>query len=284
VANGSGTQQWDLISAGNPARGDAGLKAESSRQWTLGGRWEATKTFSVGLDYWAVKLSDQILSGMPEGYAFNNAASVANLFVVPYRDPAGPQTVALIQQPFNAGKANYQGIDWEFNFRTTTSIGKVSADLSGTHMLKADYELPGGRQTDLGQFGSDNNVVFRDIVRLTLGLQYDNFTHTFTVKYKSGYADQAFTADSGNVVQLLPDGSEGDGVAYSGRVGSYKTVDWQTRWQYTQNLRFTIGVTNIFNTSPPVSLKLVGGNQVGYDGRYADPTGRAIAAGASFRF
>jgi iron complex outermembrane receptor protein len=284
IANGTDPQQWDLISAGNPAKGDAGLKAESSRQWTLGGRFEPAKSFSMGLDYWTVKLSNQILSGIPEGYAFSNPNTVSDLFVVPYRDPSGPQTVGLIQKPFNAGRANYQGFDWEFNYRETTPFGKVSADLSGTHMLKADYELPGGKQTDLGQFGGDNNVVFRDILRLTLGLQYANFTHTLTAKYKSGYADQAFTADSGNVSQLLPDGSEGDGVAYNGRVSAYKTFDWQTRWQTTQNLRFTFGISNIFNAKPPVSLKLVGGNQVGYDGRYADPTGRAFTAGASFRF
>jgi iron complex outermembrane receptor protein len=284
VANGSGTQQWDLITAGNPARGDAGLKAETSRQWTFGGRWEPAKTVSVGLDYWTVRLKNQILSGMPEGYAFANAASLANLFVIPYQDPAGYPTVALIQKPFNAGKADYQGLDWELNLSTNTSFGKVSADLSGTHMLKADYTLPGGTQSDLGRFGGDNNVVFRDIVRLMLGLQYGDFTHTFTVNYKSGYADQAFTADSGNVVQLLPDGSEGDGVAYNGRVSSYTVADWQTRWQATKNLRVTFGINNLFNTKPPLSLKIVGGNQVGYDGRYADPTGRALAFGASYRF
>jgi len=192
--------------------------------------------------------------------------------------------VALIEKPFNAGSANYQGIDWDINLSTTTSFGKISADLGGTHMLKADYELPGGRQTDLGQFGGDNNVVFRDILRLALGLQYGDFTHTFTVNYKSGYADQAFTADSGNVSQLLPDGSEGNGVAYAGHVSSYTVADWQTRWQYSKSLRVTFGISNLFNTRPPLSLKVVGGNQVGYDGRYADPTGRALAAGVTYRF
>ncbi len=284
IANGTGTQQWDLISAGNPNKGEAGLKAESSQQWTLGGRWEPAKTFSVGLDYWGVKLKNQILSGMPEGYAFANASSLTDLFVSPYQDPAGYQTVALIQKPFNAGKANYQGLDWEINVGTNTSFGKISADLSGTHMLKADYELPGGKQTDLGKFGGDNNVVFRDIVRLMLGLQYGDFTHTFALNYKSGYADQAFTADSGNVSVLNPDGSEGAGVAYNGRVSSYTVADWQTRWQYSKNLRVTFGISNLFNTRPPLSLKVVGGNQVGYDGRYADPTGRALAAGVTYRF
>jgi iron complex outermembrane receptor protein len=284
VANGTGAQQWDLITAGNPAQGDAGLKAETSRQWSLGGRWEPSKTLSAGLDYWGVKLSNQILSGMPEGYAFANAASLSSLFVIPYQDPAGFPTVALVEKPFNAGKADYQGLDWEINLSTTTSFGIVSADLSGTHMLKADYELPGGTQSDLGRFGGDNNVVFRDIFRLTLGLQYGDFAHTLTVNYKSGYADQAFTADSAAVSQLLPDGSEGDGVAYAGHVSAYTVADWQTRWQYSKNFRITVGINNIFNTRPPLSLKVVGGNQVGYDGRYADPTGRAIAAGATYRF
>ncbi|MFO1337694.1 MAG: TonB-dependent receptor [Burkholderiaceae bacterium] len=280
VANGTGPQQWDLISAGNPASGAAGLKAESSKQWTLGGRWEPVDSMSVGLDYWSVKLKDQILNGMPEGYAFANAGSLQDLFVIPYQDPAGYPTVALIQKPFNAGKASYEGLDWELDFRTNTSFGKVMASLGGTHMLKADYELPGGKQTDLGKFGGDNNVVFKDIVRLALGLQYGSLTHTATVKYKSGYKDQAFTADSFNVT----DAETGDGVAYNGNVRSYTTVDWQTRWQFNKDLRFTVGITNLFNQEPPRSLKLVGGNQVGYDGRYADPTGRAFALGASYRF
>jgi len=284
TANGTGTQQWDLISAGNPNRGAAGLKAESSQQWTFGGRWEPVKTFSLGLDYWGVKLKNQILSGMPEGYAFAHASSLTDLFVSPYQDPSGYQTVALIQKPFNAGSANDQGLDWEVNFNSNTPVGKFTADLSGTHMLKADYTLPGGKQSDLGRFGGDNNVVFRDMVRLMLGLQTGAFTNTLAVNWKSGYADQAFTADSANVSLLLPDGSEGDGVAYNGHVHSYTLVDWQTRWQATKDLRVTVGITNLMNTRPPLSLKVVGGNQVGYDGRYADPTGRAIALGASYRF
>src|SRR5262249_7622703 len=148
-------------------------------------------------------------------------------------------TVALIQKPFNAGKASYSGIDWEFDFRTNTSFGKLTASIGGTHMLKADYELPGGKQTDLGKFGGDNNVAFRDIMHLALGVTHSDFTHTVTVKYKSGYADQAFTADSGNVTDL-----DGNGVAYNGKVPSYTTVDWQTRWQFTKDLRFTVGITN----------------------------------------
>ena len=284
IANGTDPEQWDLISAGNPASGGAGLKAETSQQWTLGGRLEPAKGLSFGLDYWGVKLKNQILSGMPEGYAFANADALSSLFVQNYQDPAGYPTIALVQKPFNAGSANNQGLDWEINLSTNTSFGKVSADLSGTHMLKSDYELPGGKQTDLGRFGGDNNVVFRDMVRVMLGLQYGDWTHTLMLNWKSGYADQAFSADSGALSVLNPDGSEGAGVAYAGHVSAYTLVDWQTRWQATKNLRVTFGLNNVFNTKPPLSLKITGGNQVGYDGRYADPTGRSIALGATYRF
>ena len=285
IANGTDPTQWDLISAGNPANGSAGLKAETSKQWTLGGRLEPVKGLSFGLDYWGVKLKNQILSGMPEGYAFAHANDVTNnLFVQNYQDPAGYPTIALIQKPFNAGSANYQGLDWEFNVSTNTSFGKVSADLSGTHMLKADYNLPSGKQTDLGRFGGDNNVTFRDMFRLALGLQYGDWTHTLMLNYKSGYADQAFDTDSGAVSILNSDGSKGAAVAYAGHVSAYTLVDWQTRWQATKSLRVTFGLNNVFNTKPPMSLKITGGNQVGYDGRYADPTGRAIAVGAIYAF
>ena len=232
-----------------------------------------------------MKLKNQILSGMPEGYAFANAGSLTNLFVIPYQDPAGYQTVALIQKPFNAGSADNQGLDWEINLSQATSFGRLSADLSGTHMLKSQYTLPGGTQTDLGRFGGDNNVVFCDMFRLTLALQTGDWANTLSVNYKSGYRDQAFTADSGNVLAVNPDGSLGDGVAYNGRVSSYTVADWQTRWDLSKNFRLTLGLNNIFNTKPPLSrLKIVGGNQLGYDGRYADPTGRAIAVGATYRF
>ena len=231
-----------------------------------------------------MKLKNQILSGIPEGYAFANAAALGSLFVNPYRDPSGPETIALIQKPFNAGSADNQGLDWEINLSQATPFGKLTADLSGTHMLKSQYTLPGGTQTDLGRFGGDNNVVFRDMFRLTLGLQTGAWANTLSVNYKSGYADQPFTADSGNVL----DGQRGRPGRRRGLqrpdVNSYTVADWQTRWDMSKNFRLTLGLRNIFNAKPPLSLKIVGGIQVGYDGRYADPTGRAIAVGATYRF
>jgi iron complex outermembrane receptor protein len=281
-----GPYQFDLLSAGNPSSGNNGLKAETSRQWTLGGRFEPMKSLSVGLDLWGIKMNHQILAGIPEALAFGDPVTYAGYFVSPYRDPSGPITVALKEIPFNAGQSEYSGIDWDFTFKTGTSIGALTADLSGTHMLKQRYQLyPGGAwNTDLGVFGPDSNVVFRDMMRLIVSLQTGDFTNTLTMNYKSGYTDQGFSANDCSVSVLNPDGTEGACVAYQGHVPAYKLFDWQTRYQLGKAWRFTLGINNVFNTSPPLSLKTVSGNQVGYDGRYADPLGRSIVAGANFRF
>jgi iron complex outermembrane receptor protein len=193
----------------------------------------------------------------------------------------------LKQIPFNAGHSETEGLDWNFDFRRQTSIGNLTVDLSGTHMIKQRFQLLEGGPwyTDLGVFGPDNNVVFRNTMRLVLSLQTGAFTNTLSMSYKSGYQDESYTADSATVRLQNPDGTPGAPVDFAGLdVSSYKLFDWQTRYQLNKSWRFTLGINNIFNTAPPFSLKTVAGNQVGYDSRYADPTGRAFTAGALFRF
>ena len=66
---------------------------------------------------------------------------------------------------------------------------------------------------------------------------------------------------------------------------SYYTFDWQTAYNLTKDWRFTFGITNLFDKDPPFTIQTAGGgNAVGYDGRYADPIGRAFYLRAAFRF
>jgi iron complex outermembrane receptor protein len=42
-------------------------------------------------------------------------------------------------------------------------------------------------------------------------------------------------------------------------------------------MHVTVGMKNLFDKDPPLSLQNAGGgNQIGYDGRYADVIGRVI--------
>ena len=284
-----GSAQYDLLAGPNGLSGDAGLKPETSTQYTVGGRWEPMRGLSLGLDYWSVKIKNQVLSqGIAEQVAFANPQQYAALFVNPYTDPVGGfTTIAFSQLPFNGGQANYSGVDWDFSWRTNTQWGLFNASWTGTQMLKAEYNFGPGEpfQSDLGRYGPDQQVVFRTTMQLIGSLQTGPWVNALTFHWKSHYQD---SPNSGaNIFFAKPDGSLGaSAIPFCCLdVKSYYTFDWQTQYNVTNAIKLTAGITNLFDKDPPLSLQAGGGgNQVGYDGRYVDPVGRAFYLKAQYKF
>ena len=69
------------------------------------------------------------------------------------------------------------------------------------------------------------------------------------------------------------------------RVGAYEVYDWQGSYTGVKNMRFTLGVRNIFDRAPPYTN--AGGQnyfQSGYDVSYASPIGRFIYGRVNFAF
>ncbi|HEX5345458.1 MAG TPA: TonB-dependent receptor [Duganella sp.] len=282
-----GQAQYDLLTGPNGQSGAAGLQPEKSKQWTFGGRIEPLAGLSLGLDLWNVQIRNQVLSaGVPEQVGFANPQQYKNLFVNPYPDPAGYTTIAYLLAPINGGVANYRGVDWDFSYRRKTGIGDVRAAWNGTYMLKQNYTTTAGGevQSNLGRFGPDNGVVFRVQSNLSLSLTNGKLTNTLTAHYKSGYHDQSYPIDTA-VFAVNPDGSVGDSVAFGGLwTPSYTTVDWQGKYDFGK-FALTAGIKNLFDRDPPFTLQNAGGgNQIGYDGRYADPAGRSFYITGNYKF
>jgi iron complex outermembrane receptor protein len=236
-----------------------------------------------------VKIKNQVESqGIAEQVAFNNPSAYTSLFVNPYLDPAGFQTIALEQVPFNGGEAQYSGIDLNANYHVDLGFGRFNAIWTGTYMLKQQYtDGPGLPElTDLGAYGPDQQVVFRIISNLELSLQTGDWVNTLLAHYKSGYRDATYSAGSASVFLANPDGSLGAAVDFGGlQVPSYYTFDWQTAYDIEKNIRLTAGVRNIADKAPPLSLQTSGGgNAVGFDGRYYDPTGRTFYVRGDVKF
>ena len=210
------------------------------------------------------------------------------MFVNPYLDPAGFQTIALEQVPFNGGEAQYSGIDLNTNYHVDLGFGRFNATWTGTYMLKQQYtDGPGLPElTDLGVYGPDQQVVFRIISNLELSLQTGGWVNTLMTHYKSGYRDATYSAGTATVFLANPDGSLGAPTAFGGlKVPSYTTFDWQTAYNIEKNIRLTAGVRNIADKAPPLSLQTGGGgNAVGFDGRYYDPTGRTFYVRGDVKF
>ncbi|MES2151503.1 MAG: TonB-dependent receptor [Pseudomonadota bacterium] len=282
----NGNAEYGLLTGGNALTGDAGLKPERSKQYSVGFRIEPVRNLSVGFDLWDVKLNDQI-QNLPENLVFDNPAVYGALFSS-YFDPIQKQNVLVAAlTPFNLAKSHYQGIDWDHTFSTTTGFGKVTLNWTGTYMLKAEQDVPGsGVEHSVGRFDAYNNVVFRLITKATATWkQSDMFTHALTMNYHSSYHDQVVTADDGVVVAVNPDGSLGDYVDLKRDVKSYTVLDWQTKVKFNKNFTVTAGIKNLMNVEPPFSARFAGGgNQLGYDGRYADPLGRQFYMVGNYKF
>jgi len=284
-----GSAQYDLLAGPNSQSGAQGLKPEKSTQWGFGVRVEPLPRLSFALDYWNVKIKNQVESqGIAEQVAFNNPGQYKGLFVNPYLDPAGFQTIALEQVPFNGGQAQYTGIDLNTNYRVDLGFGRFNASWTGTYMLKQQYtDGPGLPElTDLGVYGPDQQVVFRIISNLELSLQTGEWVNTLMTHYKSGYRDAHYSAGSATVFLAGPNGTLGAPVDFGGlQVPSYTTFDWQSAYNIEKNIRLTAGVRNLANKAPPLSLQTGGGgNAVGFDGRYYDPTGRIFYVRGDLRF
>lgn len=264
------------------AEGNRNLQPEKSRQWNVGLRFEPSPAISVGLDVWQVKLKNAI-NQLDEATVMNAALANRSSFTT-YTDPGTNQVLlALFLPNRNLGDVIERGIDVDAQARFATPVGRVTSTLGFSYHLKSEYQLePGGPFfTSLGQFGADGNVVFRWQGRFVNTLEHGGFAHTLTLAFKSGYADQAYTADDFAVF----DPNTFESFAYNGKVKRYATLDWQTRWKFSPMLTFTVGVLNLTDQDPPRSFKTAGGGQqIGYDDRYYDPRGRSVYANVGLKF
>jgi iron complex outermembrane receptor protein len=281
-----GAQEYGLLTKGNPLKGTGGLKAEESNQMAFGVRFEPTSSLSIGLDWWDVKLKNQIQS-LSQDQIYTNPA-LADKYITLYFDPIQGSKVIVAQlSPVNLATSRYQGIDWDTTFRSSTGVGKFSANWTGTYMLRAEQDVPGvGLENSVGRFDSSDNVVFRVISRLMMSLKTsDQFTNSLTINYKSGYHDKVLTAGDGQLRSVNANGTLGGFAGVERDVDSYTTFDYQLKANLVKNLTLTGGIRNLFNQEPPLSIRNTGGgNQVGYDARYTDSLGRTFYLTAAYKY
>jgi iron complex outermembrane receptor protein len=268
----AGKAQYSLLSSGNSL-----LKPEKSKQGTIGIRFEPTVDFGIGADYWQVKMRDAV-SGVSADQAFADPQKYSTLFKT-YRTPAETQDYwAFLLASTNIGKTINSGIDWDVVARFNTQIGRLTTGLAGTYVIDSSYTRPGTDNdfTDsLNKYGENAAVTFRNIVRATATLDSGPWSNTLTMKFRNGYIDKNTT---------VRDVASNKNVNVSLNVPRYITFDWQGTYKHSKELEFQAGIINIFNKTPPFTLRDSSGHQVGYDARYADPFLRTLYLSSTFKF
>jgi len=272
-----GTAQYDQLAGGNQQ-----LRPEKSVQGTLGIRFD-TAAASFGVDLWHVNIKDAF-GQLTEQTVFANPGAFPTSWGKNLDVGTGKTYLAFLANNQNLGKSFATGLDFDVSARTKTGFGDLSSGVTLTYMIREQQQLErnGPYFSAIGDNGTLGAVTFRWQGRWTTSLKQGNWVHTLGVNFKSGYRDQETTVDvldaAGNVV-----GSEDIRLP----VDRYVTADWQTQWNATKSLSFTLGVLNVFNVDPPFTLSTAGvnkGQQFGFDDRYYDPRGRTFYGNLSFKF
>jgi iron complex outermembrane receptor protein len=273
-----GNKQYDQLAGGNK-----NLQPETSRQATLGIRFEPTSQLSLGMDLWHVAIKDAF-GQLTEQEVFANPVKYSTSWGTKRDTGTGVNYLAFLADNRNLGKSYATGLDFDVAGRAKLGFADLASQLTMTYMIREDQQLSkdGAYYSAIGNFAEIGAVTFRWQGKWTNTFRHGNWAHTFAVNFKSGYKDQATDVDvldaSGNVVGTqnlrLP-------------VDRFATLDWQTSWNAMKNLQLTVGVLNVFDVEPPLSISTGGasrGQQFGYDDRYYDSRGRVAYFNASYKF
>ncbi|MRX11057.1 TonB-dependent receptor [Pseudoduganella sp. FT25W] len=252
-------QQQNIRQGGNP-----NVRPERSKTYSAGVVFEPVRDLSLSLDYWNIRLRDQI-NALAEQTVFNDYAKYQSLF---HYNAAGTRLddVSLITD--NLGEVKTSGIDTSLLWRLPKGrYGTLALQIDGTWVRNYDYqnERGGAFTENVGRY-ADASPVFRWRHNATLTWQQGAWGASLTNRYMSGYTDQ-------NAVD----------PEFFNQVKSYSTWSLSGNYSGIRHVDLTLGVRNLFDEDPPFTNQSTTFQQ-GYDPRYTDPLGRTWYARLTYKF
>lgn len=255
--------------------GNKNLKPEKAKNLTVGFVLEPAKDLTLGLDFWWIRIRDQI-SGFPESAIFQNPAQFQNRF---HRAPDGSLTVDgadpgyVVTTNDNLGKLATNGVDVSTNYRLKLGAGNnVTVGFLGTYVqgYKFQREIDGPYFQKVSTFidsgSGQQGPAFRWKHSLTVAYNATTWSAGVTNRFQSGYVDQ-------NAVD----------PQFANHVSSYTLFDAFGSYLVTKDVNVTFGIRNLLDRDPSFSNQVTT-FQVGYDPRFSDPVGRAYYLKATYAF
>jgi len=252
--------------------GNQDLKPEKSKNATLGIVFEPVKDASIAVDFWWLKVKQQIGS-ISDGTVLGDPIAYANLY---HRNPQGdlatdgsqcpdPSSCGYIDtRTTNLGGLNTNGIDLSISYRLNAgTAGAFAFSLQNTYVTKYEYQDAGESSPwnqNVGRYVG-TGPIFRNQRNVTVNWTYGAFGLGAVAHYKSGYLDQ----DPEN------------------RVGTDETFDLYGTWAPVKSVSLTLGVRNLMDREPPYSNQQ-DVFQANYDPRFSDPVGRTYYVRANYSF
>jgi iron complex outermembrane receptor protein len=299
------------IQVGNPL-----LKPEKTTNFTLGFIFEPSKAFNVSVDYYDIKVNQDIVSTFEAGGlgigGLTQLQRLGPLVTLPEVINANG-TTALRQTPVplitynaypyvNATQSETNGIDVDLRSQFDLGVaGNLSAELSYTRTLVfkeealgVDYELA-GTQGPSGISGDTGNPKNRGTFTLT----WDKGPVSLTgaVNYIGGWSVTDPSSGQFTCAQAIYGNSTSEygpkfqsGAPFPGsycHVATFVDVDVTGRYQFTDHLSAHIAVTNLLDKPPSFDdVTYGGGGGAAYSAglEQIGAVGRFFVVGATYKF
>jgi iron complex outermembrane recepter protein len=289
------------------------LKPEESTSVTAGLIFEPFKSFSTTLDYYQVRITNQIISGSVD---INNAVRGSPLQETCSNGAGGtvPCTTSvgeIVYVPVayvNANSSEVRGIELTAKYTFDAGlVGNFTLDADWSHTISYLYSIQGqtfelagthGPSVIGGDTGNPKNRIQADIVwdkgpaqvRTTF-----NWISSFDLTDPSGSnfggpnAFQVFTCadavqNGGTYIPYFTAGQPNNGKYC--RVQQFLDVDMYAGYHIGDHLTVHASVLNVFNQQPPVDYSTYGGINTPYNPSFhqAGAVGRFITIGARYEF
>ena len=299
------------------------LKAVKSLNETLGFILEPTKNVNVSVDWWSIRLTNDIISqfeaGGLNGYTSLNRAGSAT--VQPCIAPPttaggtcvlGPQEtvspIAFATYPYvNAGTTQTEGIDVDLRSQFDLgSFGNLKTELSYTHVIEYNLTVSGntydlaGTHGPAGISGDTGNP--KDRAQLSLTWAKGGGSVTLTENWVGPFEITDPSSGLNNCATSLAFyGPTAYAPRYTGSPAGAPPAQWNQyctvqRYfetnlyaQYTVDGHLSLhgSILNLANNLPPVDLNTYGGGGgLAYDGSFYQDgaVGRFFMVGATYKF
>lgn len=285
------------------------LKPEKSKSYTLGFIFEPSAGLNLSLDYYDIKISNQIVSvglfgqgqiDSPATYGTRlyrvNSPTTANAA------PTGPNdTILYGTYPFiNLGQTRTSGVDLDLRMKFDGGAwGRFTPQLQWSHMIRYTinregriYELAG---THGPSFVSTNTGTPRERGSVALNWSRGDLELTATANYISGVRVEDPSYDVPDCASALsfifPKGPPANSPLC--KVPAFTTVNLSGSWQVGKALSLRGSVSNLFDRRAPIDAFASGstGGGVASGGAHYNPSlhqegavGRYITVGMSYKF
>lgn len=266
VAQNIGTIEG--ISGSNPD-----LEPETGRSWTAGFVFtpDFLDGFSLNVDYWNIKLSDAITSVSGSATAqrcVDSPSGIDNIYCAnATRDPVTHELKFIRTLQQNIAATNTDGVDIGATYAHDLGTGRLKLDLNATRVLHyTDFPFQEDQDESVEQNGTLGFPEWKATLRVGYALAAWNFDwSTRFVSDGLRVSNDSYHSNPNSTTPIRA----GSGVFHDLR-GSYR---FDSGWQVYA------GITNVFDSDPPVALY-----GTGFGSGLYDAMGRSYYAGFNYKF